>query len=51
MKSLTTRNIQIEKQVRRILSKTADVRVQRRSGAKPLLAKKARKSVKKGRSK
>jgi hypothetical protein len=41
MKSRTTRNIQIEKQTRRVLRKAA-------SGAKPTAGKKAKKGAKKG---
>jgi hypothetical protein len=46
MKSRTTRNIQIEKQARRILSKAVTSGINRRPGAKPASMKKAKKVVK-----
>ena len=46
MKSRATRNIQIEKQTRRALSKAAGARS--RSDAKPTATKKAKKAAKKG---
>ena len=47
MKSRTTRNIQVEKQTRRILSKAVITGASRRPGAKAAPLKKAKKAVKK----
>jgi hypothetical protein len=47
MKSRTTRNIQIEKQTRRVLSKAATRGVSRRPGANLAPVKKTKKAVKK----
>jgi len=49
MKSRTTRNIQIEKQTRRVLRKAAGVG--RQSDAKPTGRRKAKKGAKKGTAK
>jgi hypothetical protein len=49
MKSRTTRNIQIEKQTRRVLSKVVTTGISRRSDAKLAPVKKAKKVVKKDR--
>ena len=47
MKSRATRNIQIEKQARRVLSKAVTSGISRRPGAKTASMKKAKKAVKK----
>jgi len=47
MKSRTTRNIQIEKQTRRVLSKAVTTGASRQPGAKPASRKKVKKAVKK----